>query len=160
EHLPLRNLFAHPRGHQARGAEGRLTMAGVSRREFLVAAASGGGLLLAFHYAGSRALAAAANAAETGVAPNAFVRIRAERRVNLIVSQVEMGQGTFTSMPMLLCEELEVGLDQVHLEQAPPDEKRYALPGFGMQVTGASTSVKLLQEPLRRAGAVARVMLI
>src|SRR5262249_27152842 len=93
-------------------------------------------------------------------APNAFVRIGTDGRVTLIISQVELGQGTFTSMPMLLCEELEVGLDQVHVEQAPPDDKRYGLPGFGEQMTGGCLSVKLLQEPLRRAGATARTMLI
>src|SRR5262249_24595271 len=61
---------------------------------------------------------------------------------------------------MLLAEELEVGLDQVQVEPAPPDEKKYAIPGFGIQVTGASTSVRLLHESLRRAGAAARAMLI
>jgi len=67
--------------------------------------------------------------------------------------QVEMGQGTYTSMPMLLAEELEVGLDQVELEHAPPDDKLYANPLFGDQETGASTSVRMFYEPLRRAGA-------
>jgi isoquinoline 1-oxidoreductase subunit beta len=78
----------------------------------------------------------------------------------MIVAQVEMGQGTYTSMPMLLVEELEVGLDQVQIEHAPPDDKLYGLPGFGFQFTGASTSVKLLYEPMRRAGAAARSMLV
>jgi isoquinoline 1-oxidoreductase beta subunit len=63
-------------------------------------------------------------------------------------------------MPMLLAEELEVGLDQVQVEHAPPDDKLYGLPGFGIQFTGASTSVRLLYEPMRRAGAAARSMLV
>jgi isoquinoline 1-oxidoreductase beta subunit len=71
-----------------------------------------------------------------------------------------MGQGTYTSMPMLLAEELEVGLDQVRVEHAPPDDKLYGLPGWGVQMTGASTSVRLLYEPLRQAGAAARTMLV
>ena len=71
-----------------------------------------------------------------------------------------MGQGTYTSMPMLLAEELEVGLDQVRLEHAPPDDKLYANPLFGDQETGASTSVRVFYEPLRRAGAAARTMLV
>jgi isoquinoline 1-oxidoreductase beta subunit len=61
---------------------------------------------------------------------------------------------------MLLAEELEVGLDQVHLEHAPPDDKLYSIPVFGFQITGASCSVRLLYEPLRRAGAAARSMLV
>ncbi len=71
-----------------------------------------------------------------------------------------MGQGMYTAMPQLLAEELEVGLDQVHLEHAPPDDKLYANPIFRFQATGGSTSVKGLYEPMRRAGATARTMLI
>src|SRR6266404_4308227 len=93
-------------------------------------------------------------------APNAFIRIGTDGRITLIMCQVEMGQGTYTSMPMLLAEELEVGLDQVRLEHAPPDDKLYANPLFGDQETGASTSVRVFYEPLRRAGATARTMLV
>jgi len=71
-----------------------------------------------------------------------------------------MGQGTYTSMPMLLAEELEVGLDQVQLEHAPPNDKLYANPLFGDQETGGSSSVRSFYEPLRRAGATARTMLV
>ena len=63
-------------------------------------------------------------------------------------------------MPMLIAEELEVGLDQVHLEHAPPNDKLYANPIFGDQETGGSTSVRAFYEPLRRAGATARTMLV
>src|SRR3989449_8266639 len=66
----------------------------------------------------------------------------------------------YTAMPMLLAEELEVGLDQVRLEHAPPDDKLYANPIFHFQATGGSTSVKGLYEPMRRAGATAPAMLI
>src|SRR5439155_16694713 len=88
------------------------------------------------------------------------IRIGADGRITLIMSQVEMGQGTYTSMPMLLAEELEVGLEQVRLEHAPPNDKLYANPLFGDQETGASTSVRVFYEPLRRAGATARTMLV
>src|SRR5712664_4543996 len=135
----------------------------VSRRQFLTAgAAAGGGLLLGWYFdAVPGPLAAVAKAAPSSVfAPNAFIRIGRDGRVTIIVAQVEMGQGTYTSMPMLLAEELEVGLDQVQIEHAPPDDKLYGLPGFGFQFTGASTSVRLLYEPLRRAGAAARSMLV
>src|ERR1700746_4021676 len=63
-------------------------------------------------------------------------------------------------MPMLLAEELEVGLDQVQLEHAPPDDRLYANPALGDQETGASSSVRMFYEPLRRAGAAARIMLV
>ena len=63
-------------------------------------------------------------------------------RVTVIVPQVEMGQGMYTSMPMLVAEELEVDLDQVQVEHAPPDDKLYANPLLGFQVTGGSTSVR------------------
>src|SRR6266851_1279210 len=134
----------------------------VSRREFLIAgAAAGGGLLLGWHMGGGPRLAAAATAAPAlEFAPNAFIRVGTDGGVTLIMGQVEMGQGMYTSMPMLLAEELEVGLDQVRLEHAPPDDKRYVNPLFGFQATGGSTSVKGLYLPMRRAGATARTMLI
>src|SRR4029077_4238417 len=66
----------------------------------------------------------------------------------------------YTSMPMLIAEELEVGLDQVQVEHAPPDDKLYINPLFGFQSTGGSTSVKGLYLPMLRAGATARTMLI
>src|SRR2546425_380832 len=128
----------------------------VSRREFLVvSAAAGGGLLLGWSWR-----TAGAQETATVFAPNAFIRIGTDGRVTLIMGQVEMGQGTYTAMPQLLAEELEVGLDQVRLEHAPPDEKRYANPVFHFQATGGSTSVLGLYEPMRRAGATARTMLI
>src|SRR5499426_626881 len=127
----------------------------LSRRQLLfVGAAAGGGLLVGWHRPeGPRILAKVETAMSPAFAPNAFIRVGSDGRVTLIMNQVEMGQGTYTSMPMLMAEELEVGLDQVHLEHAPPDDKLYALPGFGIQVTGASTSVRLQYESLRRAGA-------
>jgi len=133
---------------------------GVSRRTFLVAgAAAGGGLLLGF-YLPQRVIAEAATAGTDVFGPNAFVRIRPDNSVTLVMPQVEMGQGTYTSMSMLIAEELEVDLAQVTLEAAPPDDKLYANPLTGFQVTGGSTSVMAYWEPLRRAGATARVMLI
>ncbi len=132
---------------------------GHSRRHFLkVSAAAGGGLLLGFNLPG---FDAAADATSSSVfAPNAFVRVDRDGNITLIVAQVEMGQGTFTSMPMLIAEELEVDLAQVSLEQAPPDDKLYANPLIGFQATGGSTSVRALWTPLREAGAVARTLLI
>src|SRR2546426_7689915 len=128
----------------------------VSRRTFLeTSAAVGGGLLLGFR------LPPLAPLQQNGpFVPNAFIRIDREGRVTLIMHKVEMGQGTYTSMPMLLAEELEVDLSQVQLEHAPPDDARYAEALFGVQETGGSTSVRGNWEPLRRAGATARALLV
>jgi len=132
----------------------------VSRRDFVVVlTATGGGLMLGWRVGDASGTATAATA-PPGFAPNAFIRIGRDGRVTMIIGQVEMGQGMYTAMPMLLAEELEVALDQVQLEHAPPDDKLYANPLVGFQMTGASSSVKFLYEPMRRAGAAARSMLV
>jgi isoquinoline 1-oxidoreductase subunit beta len=132
---------------------------GFSRRTFLVTgAAAGGGFLLGVYL--PRSIGAKAQVADEAFAPNAFVRIKPDDTITLIMPQVEMGQGTYTSMPMLIAEELEVDLAKVGLEAAPPSDKLYANPLLGFQVTGGSTSVPGWWEPLRRAGATARAMLI
>jgi isoquinoline 1-oxidoreductase beta subunit len=142
-------------------------MTTVSRREFVtVLAAAGGGLLVGYRVGEGRrvtstaTIASASAATPPGFAPNAFIRIGPDGGITLIMPQVEMGQGTYTSMPMLLAEELEVAPEQVRLEHAPPDDKQYANPFFGEQMTGASSSVRAFYEPLRRAGATARAMLV
>ena len=142
-------------------------MTTVSRRDFMtVLAAAGGGLLLGCRVdegrptASAAATAAAPGAIPPAFVPNAFIRIGTDGGITLIMPQAEMGQGTYTSMSMLLAEELEVAPDQVQLEHAPPDDKRYANPFFGEQMTGASSSVRAFDEPLRRAGATARTMLV
>jgi isoquinoline 1-oxidoreductase beta subunit len=93
--------------------------------------------------------------------PNAFIRIGADGQVVLTMPYVEMGQGTYTSIPMLIAEELEVDLSQVRLAHAPPDEKRYGNPLLGgLQATGNSNAVRASWQPLRQAGATARTILI
>jgi isoquinoline 1-oxidoreductase beta subunit len=102
-----------------------------------------------------------AGAADDGFAPNAFIRIGKDGQVVLTMPYVEMGQGTYTSIPMLIAEELEVDLSQVRLEHAPPDEKRYGNPLIGgVQATGNSNAVRAAWQPMRLAGATARSMLI
>ena len=134
----------------------------VSRRDFVVVlTATGAGLLLGCRVGERSGAAAAAGAAPPlSFAPNAFIRVGTDGGITMIMAQVEMGQGMYTAMPMLLAEELEVGLDQVRLEHAPPDDKLYANPLFGFQATGGSTSVRAMYEPLRKAGATARTMLV
>ena len=97
-------------------------MSRISRRHFIASAAAGGGLLLSWRFEGwPCARAAVADDKPSDFAPNAFVRIGRDGGVTLVMNQVEMGQGTYTSMSMLLAEELEVGLDQVQLEHAPAE---------------------------------------
>ncbi|HYS00676.1 MAG TPA: molybdopterin cofactor-binding domain-containing protein, partial [Gemmatimonadales bacterium] len=104
----------------------------VSRRDFVVVlTAAGGGLMLGWRVGDRSGTVATAAAAPPGFAPNAFIRIGRDGRVTMIIGQVEMGQGMYTAMPMLLAEEVEVGLDQVQLEHAPPDDKLYANPLVG-----------------------------
>src|SRR2546430_13427783 len=82
------------------------------------------------------------------------VRITPDNRVTLVLGKSEMGQGVYTSLPMILAEELCVDWKQVHVEQAPTNPKVYDLG------TGGSGSVAGSWLPLRRAGAAAREMLI
>ena len=130
--------------------------AGLSRRGFLkLSAAAGGGLLIELNLPGGHALAADAGRFE----PNAFIRICRDGVVTLVMHKVEMGQGTYTAIPQLIAEELDVSLDAVKLEHAPPDP-RYAEPLIGAQITGGSTSIRGAWKPMREAGATARVLLV
>jgi isoquinoline 1-oxidoreductase subunit beta len=132
----------------------------ISRRMFLEASvASGGGLMLGFGL--PTFFGEAAASASSTFAPNAFIRIDSDGSVTLIMPYVEMGQGTYTAVSMLIAEELEVELRQVRLEHAPPNEALYGNPLLaGVQATGNSNAIRAAWEPLRRAGATARVMLI
>src|SRR6267154_2942786 len=129
----------------------------LSRRSFLgTSAAIGGGLMLSLTLPLGRSEAASSDS----FAPNAFIRIGSDSQVVLTMPYVEMGQGTYTSIPMLIAEELDVGLKQVRLEHAPPNEKLYANPLLGVQATGNSNAMRGAWQPLRQAGAVARTMLV
>src|SRR5260370_12953225 len=134
---------------------------GVSRRS-LLASGVAGGLLPAFHIT-VRAFSDAVRPPDDVAgkfATNAFIRIDHSGRTTLVMPQVEMGQGIYTSIPMILAEELDADFSQVALEHAPPDDRLYANPVLGYQVTGNSNSIRSFWEPLRRAGASARAMLI
>jgi isoquinoline 1-oxidoreductase beta subunit len=139
-------------------------------------AATGGGLVFGFSLFGcqkheeardkpppEKAVGQAATATSNqapGLARDAFIRIDREGLVTLIIHKVEMGQGTFTAMPMLLAEELGADLSKVKLEQAPADNTLYSDPLLGGQVTGGSTSVRGAWVPLRQAGATVRSVLV
>jgi isoquinoline 1-oxidoreductase subunit beta len=130
----------------------------VTRRTFLKASVGiGGALLIGF-------LVPSANVAagEKGVfAPNAFIRIDAAGKITLIMPQVEMGQGVYTAVAMILAEELDAAFEQVVLEAAPPNDKLYGNPTLGgLQVTGNSNSIRAFWLPLRKAAAGTRAILI
>lgn len=156
----------------------RSGLADSSRRTFLkygmtLSAAVGGGLLLGFSVPAA-AQQKGRNAVrgvkigdteplpQAGVlAPNAFIRIDRHGGVTLIMPKVEMGQGVYTAVPMLIAEELEVPLDSVALDHAPPNAKLYGDPLLGGgQLTGGSTSIRYAWLPMRQAGATARVLLV
>jgi isoquinoline 1-oxidoreductase beta subunit len=129
----------------------------LNRRTFLKVSAAGGGALVISGYIPVRGAAAqAAGLFE----PNLWVKIAADDTVTVTLTQLEMGQGVMTSMPMLVAEDLDVDLARIKLEWAPADPK-YGNPNFGgLQLTAGSNSVRGMWQPLREAGAVARAMLI
>jgi isoquinoline 1-oxidoreductase beta subunit len=134
---------------------------GVSRRALLTGGLAGG-FLLAFHLpVGAVNEPVQSPDITTGkFAPNAFIRIDPTGLTTLVMPQVEMGQGIYTGVAMILAEELDADLKQVTVEHAPANEKLYANPAFGIQATGGSTSVRAFWTPLRNAGASARAMLV
>lgn len=134
----------------------------LSRRTLLTSGLATG-FLLAFHLP----LRAAVNepvqppdATDGKFAPNAFIRIDATGRTILMMPQVEMGQGTYTSISAVLAEELDADWSKVEVQHAPPNDKLYGNPTFGLQVTGNSNSIRAWWTPLRKAGATARAMLV
>src|SRR5882762_1893914 len=168
----MRHVCAHSRGDKNGGTSvsGEVTVTNVgverlnpglarmvTRRAFLEASLSvGGALLVGFHVP-----SADAAAKETGVfAPNAFIRIDRQGKITLIMPQVEMGQGVYTAVAMILAEELDAAFEQVVLEAAPPNDKLYGNPTFGLQVTGNSNSIRAFWMPLRKAAAGARAILV
>jgi isoquinoline 1-oxidoreductase beta subunit len=140
---------------------GQTMLADVSRRSLLTGGLASG-FLLAFHVP-VRAVNEPVQPPDETVgkfAPNAFIRIDHFGKTTLVMPQVEMGQGTYTSISAILAEELDANFAQVSVEHAPPSDKLYANPIFGIQVTGNSNSVRSFWKPLRTAGANARVMLV
>jgi isoquinoline 1-oxidoreductase beta subunit len=122
----------------------------ISRRNLLQAGAAGVAIYT-FHLP----LAQAAP-----FAPNAFIRIADDGQITLVMPQVEMGQGVYTSIAMIMAEELDADFARLILEHAPPDEAHYANPMLGVQATGNSNSIRAFWKPLRTAGATARALLV
>jgi isoquinoline 1-oxidoreductase beta subunit len=131
---------------------------GGSRRDMLRALA-GGGLMLAIGLPAGR-LAMAREGEAAVFSPDAFIRIGSDGATTLIMPQVEMGQGIYTAISMLIAEELDISLDRVRLEAAPPSDKLYGNPIFRVQATGGSTSIRGYWTPMRKTSAAARAMLV
>jgi isoquinoline 1-oxidoreductase beta subunit len=124
-------------------------MSPLSRREFVAAGvAAGAGLVVGFYLPHGR---------KTGkeiFSPNAYVRITPDDKIIIVVARSEMGQGVRTALPMILAEELEADWKRIEIEQAGASTL------YGDQTTGGSASVRTTWDPMRKAGAAAREMLI
>jgi isoquinoline 1-oxidoreductase beta subunit len=138
-----------------------MTAQNLSRREFLQhSAVLMGGLVIGFYLPLKSGRAYAAETQPTPVyPPNAFIRITADDSITIIVNKSEMGQGVYTSLPLLVAEELEADWSRIRVESAPVAAV-YNHTTFGMQMTGGSSSIPSSWEQLRRVGASARTMLI
>lgn len=124
-------------------------MSPLSRREFVAAGvAAGAGLVVGFYLP---------HGGKTGkeiFSPNAYVRITPDDKITIVVARSEMGQGVRTALPMILAEELEADWKRIEIEQAGASTL------YGDQTTGGSASVRTTWDPMRKAGAAAREMLI
>lgn len=125
----------------------------IDRRHFLrVTSLAGGGLLLGTYL---KPWAAAGQTETATFAPNGFIRITSDGLVTIMAKNPEIGQGVKTMLPMLVAEELDVDWSAVQIEQADLDEATY-----GVQRAGGSTATPTNWDPLRRAGAAGRQLLV
>ncbi|MFM0178861.1 xanthine dehydrogenase family protein molybdopterin-binding subunit [Paraburkholderia aspalathi] len=134
-----------------------------SRRTFLKAAGAFAavGLTVGFEWAGTGRRALAATMPDATFAPNAFLRVAPDNSVTVIAKHVEMGQGAYTGIATIVAEELDANWQDVRVESAPADAKRYANLAFGtIQGTGGSSAMANSWMQLREAGAKARAMLV
>ena len=124
-------------------------MSPLSRREFVGAGIAGAaGLVIGFYLPHKGA------SERESFSPNAYLRITPDNKVTIVVARSEMGQGVRTALPMILAEELEADWKQIEIEQAGASTL------FGDQTTGGSASIRTTWDPMRKAGATAREMLI
>ncbi len=133
-----------------------LSQATLSRRRFMLASSAAAGVLaIGFVRTGAEAADP-----ETRFEPDQFIRISNDGSITLVVPFAEMGQGALTGVTMLVAEELEVDPASIRTELARGDDKLYAHPLFGDQITGGSASIRGGWKTMRQAGAAARIMLV
>jgi isoquinoline 1-oxidoreductase beta subunit len=132
----------------------------LTRRQFLKVAGTGLAITVVSTSDGFRLLSSA-QAAEEPITfhPSAWLKILPNNTVVVVVSKSEMGQGVYTSLPMIVADELDADWKNVTMEVAPAGDA-FKDPVYGMQSTGGSSSIRHMYEPLRKAGAAAREMLL
>lgn len=132
----------------------------ITRREFMQKSLSGAGLILAVSISpfGIRVINAASTSASSSTfSPSVWIKITADDRVTIVVNKSDMGQGVYTALPMIVADQMDADWSRVIFEPAPAG-KDYIDPVWGMELTGGSTSVGHMYEPLSKAGAAARAM--
>jgi isoquinoline 1-oxidoreductase beta subunit len=129
---------------------------GVSRRNFIKL--TGGTVFVLGFYVPLRGTSGALE--RKTYAPNGFIRIDQQGAVTLIIPQVEMGQGPYTSLSMVMADELDADWSRVRVDHAPADEKLYANPMLSIQATGNSNSVRAFWTPMRQAAARTRACFV
>ena len=128
----------------------------INRRDFIkIVSTAGTGLVIGFHLPFKNKLLAGNAVSDIAFNPNAWITVRPDNTVTISVAESEMGQGVWTSLPMIIAEEMELDWSKVQVIQAPVDKDR-----FGKQGTGGSTSIRSSWKKLREAGAVAKEMLL
>src|SRR3954447_13239653 len=149
--LSLRHLRSHSSCRRPGRQVRRRTMTPISRREFFsTTAAAATGIVISFYLPESAFAATDAS----GFSPNAYLSIAPDGKITVVVARSEMGQGVWTALPMILAEELEADWKKIAVEQAGASML------YGDQSTGGSASVRTTWDPMRKAGAQAREMLI
>ncbi len=132
----------------------------ITRRQFLKMAGSGLIIAVASTPSGYRLLSAAEIVKKNpAFHPNVWLEVRPDNSVIVTVNKSEMGQGVYTSLPMIVADELDADWKNVRMDVAPAGDA-YKDPVWGMQSTGGSSSIRHMYEPLRKAGAAAREMLL
>src|SRR6267142_6509374 len=141
KHIPIKNLNAP-----------------VSRRQMMIGVA---GLTFAVALGGRATLAATLAAEKPGTALSPWVSITPDGTITIMSAATEMGQGSMTSLPLIIAEELDADWSRVKIVPAPVNEKVYGNPGFGgMQYTAGSNAVTSYFRPLRTIGAQVRRVLL
>jgi isoquinoline 1-oxidoreductase beta subunit len=132
----------------------------LTRRPFLKMTGTGLALAVVSTAGGYRILSAAEmEKSDQTFRPSVWLEVRPDESVVVTVNKSEMGQGVYTSLPMIVADELDADWKYVTMTVAPAGEA-YKDPAWGMQSTGGSTSIRHMEEPLRKAGAAAREMLL
>jgi isoquinoline 1-oxidoreductase subunit beta len=131
----------------------------ISRRAFLKGSLAGLTLAVSVGPFGYKIVNAADKKEMAKFSPNAWFTITPDNKVTIFIGNAEMGQGVLTAHAMIIADELEADWKQVQVRQAPAGDA-YKSPILGDQITVASASVRGFYDPLRKAGATGRAMLI